>query len=145
MSFVYPAGLWALLGLALLVAVCLVRRNSELTPVSSTYLWRLSDQRRKKNRHLRRLKRALYFLLHAFEIALAALLIAHPLITMPGSGVDVAVIMDASASMRMTDAAGETLFGGLWWRQRSESRRCCHKTANVPGYIPPGWPDRHTL
>ena len=110
MSFVYPAGLWALLGLALLVAVCLVRRNSELTPVSSTYLWRLSDQRRKKNRHLRRLKRALYFLLHALEIALAALLIAHPLITMPGSGVDVAVILDASASMRMADTAGETRF-----------------------------------
>jgi len=110
MSFVYPAGLWALLGLAVLAAVCMVRRNSELTPVSSTYLWRLSDQSRKKNRHLRRLKRALYFLLHVLEIALAALLVAQPLITMPGSGVDVAVILDASASMRMADAAGETRF-----------------------------------
>lgn len=110
MSFVYPAGLWALAGILILVAVCMVHRNSELTPVSSTYLWRLSDQSRKKNRHLRRLKRALYFLLHALEIALAALLVAQPLITMPGSGVDVAVIMDASASMRMTDAAGKTRF-----------------------------------
>jgi len=110
MSFVYPAGLWALLGLAVLIAVCMARRHAEVTPVSSTYLWRLSDQHRRKNRHLRRLKRALYFLLHALEIVLAALLIAQPMITMPGSGVNVAVILDGSASMRMADAEGETRF-----------------------------------
>ena len=48
MSFVYPAGLWALLALGVFAAVCLIRHRSEVTPVSSTYLWRLSEQRRKK-------------------------------------------------------------------------------------------------
>ena len=110
MSFVYPAGLWALLGIAVLIAVCMARRHAEVTPVSSTYLWRLSDQHRRKNRHLRKLKRALYFLLHALAIVLAALLIAQPMITMPGSGVNVAVVLDASASMRMADTEGETRF-----------------------------------
>lgn len=110
MSFVYPAGLWALLGIGVLIAVCMVRRHSEMTPVSSTYLWRLSDQQRRKKRHLSKMKRALYFLLHVLEIALAALIIAQPMITMPGSGVDVAVILDGSASMRMADASGETRF-----------------------------------
>lgn len=110
MSFVYPAGLWALLGLAVLIALCLMRRRSEMTPVSSTYLWRLSDQHRKKNRHLRTIKRALFFLLQFGALALAALLVAQPVMTMPGSGVDVAVILDASGSMRMTDASGKMRF-----------------------------------
>jgi len=110
MNFVYPAGLWALLGILALIAVCMARRHAEVTPVSSTYLWRLSDQHRRKNRHLRKLKRALYFLMHALEIVLAALLIAQPMITMPGSGVNVAVVLDASASMQMADAEGETRF-----------------------------------
>ena len=110
MSFVYPAGLWALLALAVLAVLCLVRRRSEVTPVSSTYLWRLSDQHRKKNRYLRTLKRSLFFLLQFAALACAAMLVAQPVVTMPGSGVDVAVILDASASMRMADTAGETRF-----------------------------------
>lgn len=110
MSFVYPAGLWALPALAVLIAMCLMRRRSELTPVSSTYLWRLSDQHRKKNRYLRTLKRALFFVLQFAALLFAALLIAQPALMMPGSGVDVAVILDASASMRMADASGETRF-----------------------------------
>ena len=53
MSFVYPAGLWALLALGVFAAVCLIRHRSEVTPVSSTYLWRLSEQRRKKKGYWR--------------------------------------------------------------------------------------------
>ena len=110
MSFVYPAGLWSLLALAVLAAVCLVRRRSEITPISSTYLWRLADQQRKKNRHLRQFKRVLFFLMQFAALAAAALLVAQPAIMMPGSGVNAAVILDASASMRMADGNGETRF-----------------------------------
>ena len=63
MSFVYPAGLWALLALGVFAAVCLIRHRSEVTPVSSTYLWRLSEQRRKKKGYWRTLKRSLFFAL----------------------------------------------------------------------------------
>ena len=36
MSFVYPAGLWALLAVGVFAAVWLIRHRSEVTPVSST-------------------------------------------------------------------------------------------------------------
>lgn len=110
MSFVYPAGLWALLGLAFLIIFCLKRRRSEVMNVSSTYLWRLSDQHRRNNRYLRRVKRILFFLLQFAALLFTALLVAQPVVMMPGSGVDVAVILDASGSMNMEDARGETRF-----------------------------------
>ena len=103
MSFVYPAGLWALLALGVFAAVCLIRHRSEVTPVSSTYLWRLSEQRRKKKGYWRTLKRSLFFALQFLALTLSALLIAQPIMPMPGSGVNVAVILDASASMQMAD------------------------------------------
>ena len=110
MSFVYPAGLWALLALGVFAAVCLIRHRSEVTPVSSTYLWRLSEQRRKKKGYWRTLKRSLFFALQFLALALSALLIAQPIMPMPGSGVNVAVILDASASMQMADGSGQTRF-----------------------------------
>ncbi|MBQ8619685.1 MAG: VWA domain-containing protein [Clostridia bacterium] len=110
MSFVYPAGLWALLGLVLLMVFSLMKRRSEVTTISSTYLWRLADQHRRKNRYLRRVKRILFFLLQFAALLFAALLIAQPVVMMPGSGVNVAVILDASGSMNMKDAKGETRF-----------------------------------
>ena len=94
MSFVYPAGLWALLALGVFAAVCLIRHRSEVTPVSSTYLWRLSEQRRKKKGYWRTLKRSLFFALQFLALALSALLIAQPIMPMPGSGVNVAVMTD---------------------------------------------------
>ena len=108
MSFVYPAGLWALLALGVFAAVCLSRHRSEVTPVSSTYLWRLSEQRRKKKGYWRTLKRSLFFVLQFLALALSALLIAQPIMPMPGSGVNVAVILDASASMQRADGSGQT-------------------------------------
>ena len=110
MSFVYPAGLWALLALGVFAAVCLIRHRSEVTPVSSAYLWRLSEQRRKKKGYWRTLKRSLFFALQFLALALSALLIAQPIMPMPGSGVNVAVILDASASMQMADGSGQTRF-----------------------------------
>lgn len=110
MSFVYPMGLWALLALGVLAVVWLIRRRSEATPVSSTYLWRLSEQRQKKRGHWRTFKRTLFLAMQFFALALSALLIAQPVIPMPGSGVNMAVILDASASMQMADEDGQTRF-----------------------------------
>ena len=52
------------------------------------------------------------------NLALAlALLIAQPIMPMPGSGVNVAVILDASASMQMADGSGQTRFARRWRRR----------------------------
>lgn len=110
MSFVYPAGLWALLALGAFAAVCLMKSRSRVTPVSSTYLWRLSEQRRRQKGYRRVLKRALFFALQGLALLLSALLIAQPVVPLPGSGVNMAVILDASASMQLRDGSGRSRF-----------------------------------
>ena len=65
MSFDILGGLGAA-GAGRFAAVCLIRHRSEVTPVSSTYLWRLSEQRRKKKGYWRTLKRSLFFALQFF-------------------------------------------------------------------------------
>ena len=44
MSFVYPAGLWALLGVLALLAAHFIRRRFAQRTVPSAYLWRLSER-----------------------------------------------------------------------------------------------------
>ncbi|MFR2149727.1 MAG: hypothetical protein ACLS7Z_03735 [Christensenellales bacterium] len=53
-------------------------------------------------------------------LALSALLIAQPIMPMPGSGVNVAVILDASASMQMADGQADRRFA------RAGRRRARH-------------------
>ncbi len=110
MKFVYPAGLLALLGILVLLAVTLMRRKYDVTTLASTYLWRLSERFRKQNQTVQRLKRALLFALQLVGIVLAALMIAQPLVLLPGAGTHVVAILDGSSSMRTADAGGQTRF-----------------------------------
>ena len=110
MSFVYPAGLLSLLGVGVLVFVVLLRRKHEETTLSSTYLWRLALQVQKQNQTVQRLKKALVFVLELLCIILAALLIAQPVITLPGADTGYVAILDGSGSMRLTGADGKTRF-----------------------------------
>lgn len=110
MSFVYPAGLLSLLGVGVLIAVVLLRRRHEETTLSSTYLWRLALQVQKQNQTVQRLKKALVFVLELLCVVIAALMIAQPVITLPGAGTGYVAILDGSGSMRLTGADGKTRF-----------------------------------
>lgn len=110
MSFVYPAGLLSLLGVGVLIFVVLLRRKHEETTLSSTYLWRLALQVQKQNQTIQRLKKALVFVLELLCVVLAALLIAQPVITLPGADTGYVAILDGSGSMRLTGADGKTRF-----------------------------------
>lgn len=110
MSFVYPAGLISLLGVGVLIFVVLLRRKHEETTLSSTYLWRLAQQYQKQSQTVQRLKKALVFVLELLCILLAALLIAQPVITLPGADTGYVAILDGSGSMRLTGADGKTRF-----------------------------------
>ncbi|MBR3796459.1 MAG: BatA and WFA domain-containing protein [Clostridia bacterium] len=110
MSFVYPAGLIALLGVGVLIFVVLLKRKHEETTLSSTYLWRMAQQYQKENQTVQRLKKALVFVLELLCVMLAALLIAQPVITLPGADTGYVAILDGSGSMRLTGADGKTRF-----------------------------------
>lgn len=110
MSFVYPAGLLSLLGVGVLILVVLLRRKHEETTLSSTYLWRLALQVQKQNQTIQRLKKALVFVLELLCVILGALLIAQPVITLPGADTGYVAILDGSGSMRLTGADGKTRF-----------------------------------
>lgn len=110
MSFVYPAGLLALLGVGVLIIVALLRRKYEETTLSSTYLWRLAQRYQKQNQTVQRLKKALVFALELICIVLAAMLIAQPVITLPGADTGYVAILDGSGSMRIAAADGKTRF-----------------------------------
>lgn len=110
MSFVYPAGLWALLGVLVVVLACLIRQKHDMTGIASTYLWRLAQRIQKKSIAVQRLKRALLFVLQIFSVVLAALLIAQPRVLLPGAGTHHLAVIDGSGSMRIADAQGTTRF-----------------------------------
>ena len=85
MSFVYPAGLWALLGVLALLAAHFIRRRYAQRTVPSAYLWRLSERFLMRMEPARRARRAILLALQVLCVALCALLIAQPLVVMPGA------------------------------------------------------------
>ncbi len=110
MRFLYPAGLWALMGVPLLILVYLFKPKHEDRIVSSTFLWKLSERFRKKQIPAQRLKKILVFLLQLLMIITGSLLIAQPRIALKGAGVDYIAILDVSGSMRITGEDGVSRF-----------------------------------
>lgn len=110
MKFVYPGGLWAFASVLAVIAVCLIRRKYDEKAISSVYLWKLAERFSKRNTPAQRLKRALLLALQLLSVALACLLVAQPLIRMPGADVHYVAILDGSASMGIGDGDGVTRF-----------------------------------
>lgn len=110
MKFVYPAGLWALVGVLVVIGVSLLRRKYDEKTVSSTYLWKLAERFSRRNAPAQRLKRALLFALQLLCLVFACLMIARPLLRMPGADVHYVAVIDGSGSMQMAGAQGETRF-----------------------------------
>ena len=110
MKFVYPAGLWALVGVLVVIGVSLLRRKYDEKTVSSTYLWKLAERFSRRNAPAQRLKRALLFALQLLSLVFACLMIARPLLRMPGADVHYVAVIDGSGSMQTAGAQGETRF-----------------------------------
>jgi len=110
MSLTYPAGLISLLGIVVLAAVWMIRKKYDAAVISSTYLWRLSQQFSRRSKARQQLKRILLFALQAAGVLLCALLIMQPLIPLPGADVHAVMILDTSGSMRMADTNGVMRF-----------------------------------
>lgn len=109
-SLLTPLGLLALSSLGVLIVLYLVsRRPTTVQLPTLTFLER--DPKRSGSRpRLSRLRRALLFLLQALVLIACALALATPYLALPPAGSDeVALVVDASASMA-TEADGSTRF-----------------------------------
>ena len=111
MSFLTPLALiGGLLAIPIILLYMLRLRRREIT-VSSTFLWQQLLQDREANTPWQRLRRNLLLLLQLIILALIVFALARPFITVPAvSTGQIAVLLDASASMNATDSANGTRY-----------------------------------
>ncbi|HVU13952.1 MAG TPA: BatA and WFA domain-containing protein [Phototrophicaceae bacterium] len=111
MSFLTPiAFIGGLLAIPIVLMYMLRLRRREVT-VSSTMLWQQLLHDREANTPWQRLRRNLLLLLQLIILALLVFALARPFIVVPAvSSGQIAVLLDASASMNATDADSGTRF-----------------------------------
>ncbi|MFN8530642.1 MAG: VWA domain-containing protein [Anaerolineae bacterium] len=111
MSFLTPL---AILGLALAIPIILLymlRLRRREVVISSTYLWQQVLQDREANTPWQKLRRNLLLFLQLLILLLLVLALMRPFIIVPAvSAGQIAVLLDASASMNATDSAQGTRF-----------------------------------
>lgn len=109
MNFLYPYGLWGLVGIPILIIVYIIKNKYTEQTVASTYLWTLSNRFLKKRRRLLRFSGLIALLLQLSAVAALSIAIAHPVITLPEAARDYFFILDGSGSMSFAED-GETRF-----------------------------------
>jgi len=107
MSFLTPfALLGALLAIPIILLYMLRLRRREIL-VSSTYLWQQILQDNEANTPWQRLRRNLLLLLQLLILLFLVLALARPFMVVPAVGTgQIALLLDASASMNATDIDG---------------------------------------
>ena len=109
MKILYPASLWMLGGLALLIALQFFKPRAEEKTLSTPWLWRLSERFRSRRQSIRRFKKIMLFLLQLLTLATAMLLALQIRVPMAGSNRDFIAIVDISASMEHSDGEATRL------------------------------------
>lgn len=107
MSWLAPLGFLGLLGIIALIIIYIIKPNYQQKMISSTFVWRLSLKYRKKRLPINRLQNILLFLCQVLILTICALLLAQPVLMHEkiGDENEKVIIIDASASMRLTNGA----------------------------------------
>ncbi len=100
MQWLYPAGGWALMGLAAVLALYILRREYREFPISSTYLWQRTLQDQTASKPFQRLKSNLLMFLQLLIVLLLALSLLRPLLPGQQEGGEMVMIFDLSLSMQ---------------------------------------------
>ncbi len=108
MSFLYPLGLLGLIGIPVLIFIYIIKSKYTEQTVASTYLWTLSEKFLKRKRRSSPLTGIISLILQLLAVTLISLLIAHPILTVPGAAKEYCFILDGSGSMRMEVAESES-------------------------------------
>lgn len=153
MSFLTPLGL---LGAALAIPIILLYmlrlRRREVT-ISSTFLWQQILQDNEANTPWQKLKRNLLLFLQLLILACLVLALARPFMIVPAVGTgQIALLLDASASMNATDINGESRFEEAKRRaleivdtMSAADTMTVIRVANVPEVLAPATADRAML
>ena len=109
MTFTYPLGLLALIGIPIVIVIYILRSKYREQTVSSTYIWELSDRFLKRKNPFSGLTGIISLLLQMLIITAIAFTVARPIITVPGSANDYRFVLDSSSSMQ-TEEGKSTRF-----------------------------------
>ena len=110
MMFLYPLGLLGLLGIPVLILIYIIKSKYTEQTVSSTYLWKLSERFLKKKNPFSRLTGLISLILQILCVLTISLIIAHPILTVPGAARDYCFVLDGTGSMQMQHELGMTRF-----------------------------------
>ena len=103
MTFRYPLGLLALIGIPIVIAIYILRSKYREQTVASTYIWQLSDKFLKRKNPFSGLTGLISLILQLLMITVIAFAMARPTITVPNSANDYRFILDSSSSMQTED------------------------------------------
>lgn len=121
MSFLYPLGLIALIGIPILIIIYIIKPRYQEKKITSTYIWRLSLKYKKKKRPIQWLQKSLLFFIQLLIITLLALSIAKPEFNVFAKSKEKIIILDASASMN-AENNGKTIFEEALDKTKAQAR-----------------------
>ncbi len=103
MTFLFPLGLLGLLAIPVIIVIYILQSKYTEQTVPSTYLWHLSDKYLKRRNPFSGITGLISMLLQILTVTVVSLLIAHPILTLPGAAKDYCFILDASGSMNTAE------------------------------------------
>ena len=103
MSFMFPLGLLALIGIPVIILIYILRNKYNEQTVTSTYIWKLSDKFLKRRNPLSGLTGLISLILQLLTVAVIAFAIARPVFVLPNAAYNYCFVLDASSSMQMDD------------------------------------------
>ncbi len=108
MSFAYPLGLLALLGVPILILLYIIKSRYAEQTVASVYLWELSERFLKKKKRIR-FNGLFLLIVEIIAVIAVAMTVARPTFTLKDAANDYCFILDASGSMN-AERDGESRF-----------------------------------
>lgn len=153
MSFLTPLGFIGALLAAPIILMYMLRLRRREVLVSSTFLWQQVLQDNEANTPWQRLRRNLLLFLQLLILAFLVFALARPFVTVPAvSTGQIALLLDASASMTATDTDGSTRFEvaqeqalEIISTMSDEDSMTVIRVADVPEVLAPQTQDRAVL
>lgn len=109
MRFLYPLGLWGLIGIPILILIYIIKNKYTEQTVSSTYLWTLSERFLKRKNPLTMITGLIALVLQILAVAAISIAIAHPVFTLKNAARQYYFMLDSSGSMA-AEQDGSSLF-----------------------------------
>lgn len=100
MSFLYPLGFLALIGIPILIIIYIIKNKYTEQVVTSTYLWTLSERFLKRKKPISKIAGIISLILQILVVIFIAVAIAQPVFYV-GEAYSYCFILDGSGSMNM--------------------------------------------